>query len=248
MYVLFSSKAPIADQEQKSSPAPTPTKRPGPAPPPPSEDSNDSVQFLDEYFEEISDPPQLRNRTPAVSTPTVPQPSRSPARFITPKITKVSSEPVSISGKKHGMNIGKRHQGFFCICGIKFINRKSLDGHVQFQNKQHAESSASSSSAIPVSKFGSDHGVHPTKPLQCICGFRSASKYNTSKHVMYYTTERKFVCDLCPKRLLNMGYLREHYARSHKLSKKFALGHGCRKCGTSFESMKEFHEHSRTVQ
>lgn len=230
----FSSRSSAADQQ--SSPVQSPTKRP--APPPPSEDSNDSVQFLEEHFDELPDP--LTSQTPV---------TMSPPRFITPKIMKVSSEPVSISGKKHGMNIAKRHQGFFCICGIKFISRKSLDGHVHFQNKNQAESSSPSSSSLQDVKFGSEyHSVHPSKPLQCICGFRSASKYNTSKHVMYYTTERKFQCELCPKRLLNMGYLREHYARAHKLSRNIALGNGCRKCGISFGSMREFHDHSRTVQ
>lgn len=138
------------------------------------------------------------------------------------------------------MNIAKRHQGFFCTCGIKFISRKSLDGHVRFQNKDPESSS--------LSKRDIKHKVIPNKPLQCICGFRSSFKHSTYKHVMYYTTEKKFTCDICPKRFLNMAYLREHYVKSHKLSKDMALGNGCSKCGLSFETMKEFREHSKIVQ
>lgn len=63
----------------------------------------------------------------------------------------------SIPKKMHRLNIDKRHQGFFCICGIKFNSRKTLDNHIQFQNSRNIKSASASRSPSPVAvqkKFG----------------------------------------------------------------------------------------------
>lgn len=266
---FFTYISPNACVEEQTS---SPTEQAIPPPPP-----VESMALIPEINQQQPDLPTLRTASisdvpqksspsvadvPQTSSPSVadvPQTSFSSSmRIVTPTkiVIKISNPPASIiPEKKHGRNLAKRHQGFHCICGAEFSSPKSLDGHVRMQIQNPVDPPPrppppppSPSPPKPLSKVCKKHGAIPNNRYGCICGFHAAKKSNTIKHILYHTTEKKFACDYCQKKFVNMSYLRLHYTKIHKLPKSKALGHGCSKCGIAFKTRKEFFAHSKTVQ
>lgn len=61
------------------------------------------------------------------------------------------------------------------------------------------------------------HGLHPSKPLHCKCGFKAPLLGFVKRHIVFFKPDRKFSCQICLRKFLSVRYLSHHYKTFHKV-------------------------------
>ncbi len=86
----------------------------------------------------------------------------------------------------------------------------------------------------------------------CVCGTKTRSAATLSSHIAYFTSDRKFECELCGHRSVYLAGLKNHLKTTHKLTNSYQLdlmGMGCSLCGKrGFTTQKELTVHKMAAQ